>query len=144
MSDRKCQPITQKNIILNPIYLDTHIHTSANPNQVNEDYDIDLLVKKIHEFNGNSDFLISLTDHNMVNKSAYLKAVALSLNIILGVELHIRNYDNCPAYHCHIYFDLKEITGDILDDINKKLDELYPKKEVEKRDPTIPTIPRNN
>ncbi|MCK0192755.1 ATPase [Arenibacter sp. F20364] len=125
---------------MNPIYLDTHIHTSANPNQVNEDYDIDLLVKKIHEFNGNSDFLISLTDHNMVNKSAYLKAVALSLNIILGVELHIRNYDNCPAYHCHIYFDLKEITGDILDDINKKLDELYPKKEVEKRDPTIPTI----
>lgn len=94
---------------LNPIYLDTHIHTSVNPNQANDSYDIDLLVKNIHKFNENSDFLISLTDHNMVNKSAYLKAISLNLNIILGVELHIRNYDNCPAYHCHIYFNLKKL-----------------------------------
>ena len=125
---------------MNPIYLDTHIHTSANPNQVNEDYDIDLLVTKIYEFNENSEFLISLTDHNMINKSAYLKAIALNLNIILGVELHIKNYNNCPAYHCHIYFDLKEITEVIIDDINNKLDALYPNKEVVKKDPNIPTI----
>jgi len=125
---------------LNPIYLDTHIHTSANPNEVNNDYDIEMLITKIHDFNGNSEFLISLTDHNMVNKNAYQKAIALNLNIILGVELHIRNYDDCPAYHCHIYFDLKIITEDILDDINKKLDELYPDKIVQKNDPKIPSI----
>ena len=125
---------------MNPIYLDTHIHTSENPNEVNNDYDIELLVKKIHDFNGNSDFLISLTDHNMVNKNAYQKAVALNLNIILGVELHIRNYDGCPAYHCHIYFDIKVITDEILDDINTKLDELYPDKIVRKDDPQIPSI----
>ena len=47
-----------------------------------------------------------------------LKAVELGLNIILGVELHIRNYANCPAYHCHIYFDLKEITDIVSDSIN--------------------------
>lgn len=125
---------------MNPIYLDTHIHTSENPNEVNNDYDLETLIEKIHEFNDNSEFLISLTDHNMVNKRAYLKAVDLNINIILGVELHIRNYDNCPAYHCHIYFDLKEITEEIIDDINDRLDILYPNKVVEKRDPSIPTI----
>lgn len=125
---------------MNPIYLDTHIHTSENPDEVNNDYDIEMLVRKIREFNGDSEFLISLTDHNMVNKSAYQKAIALNLNIILGVELHIRNYDGCPAYHCHIYFDLKVITELILEDVNKKLGELYPNKVVQKSDPKIPTI----
>ncbi len=125
---------------MNPIYLDTHIHTSENPDVVNEDYDIDLLIQRIHLFNGDSEFLISLTDHNMINKAAYIKAVELGINIILGVELHIRNYNNCPSYHCHIYFDLNIITEGILDDINNKLDELYPKKVVEKKDPNIPTI----
>lgn len=125
---------------MKPIYIDTHIHTSANPNEVNKDYDLETLVKKIHTFNGNSEFLISLTDHNMVNKSAYLKAVDLNLNILLGVELHIKNYPNCPAYHCHIYFDLEIINEELIDDINKKLDELYPNKEVNKLDESIPTI----
>uniref|UniRef100_UPI0032176271 hypothetical protein n=1 Tax=uncultured Draconibacterium sp. TaxID=1573823 RepID=UPI0032176271 len=125
---------------MNPIYLDTHIHTSDDPNKGNEDYDLETLVEKIEEFNNNSEFLISITDHNMVNKSAYLKAKALNLNIILGVELHIRNYDGCPAYHCHIYFDLDEITELSIDDINDKLNELYPNKVVEKTDSSIPTI----
>ena len=55
---------------MNPIYLDTHIHTSENPNEVNNDYDIELLVEKIHECNAKSDFLISLTDHNMVDRKS--------------------------------------------------------------------------
>lgn len=125
---------------MNPIYLDTHIHTSDNPKEVNNSYDLDTLVKKIREFNNDSVFLISLTDHNMVNKSAYLKAKAQSLNIILGVELHIKNYVGCPAYHCHIYFDLDEITEEIIDDINNILNDLYPNKVVEKKDSSIPTI----
>lgn len=125
---------------MNPIYLDTHIHTSDDPNQINENYDLDLLVTKIKEFNGNSDFLISITDHNTINKKTYLEAISKGINIILGVELHIKNYDNCPAYHCHIYFDLEEIDEEIIDDLNTKLDELYPNKVVQKKDPTIPTI----
>lgn len=125
---------------MNPIYTDLHIHTSDNPDKPNENYDLDLLVKKILEFNKSSDFLISLTDHNFINTKAYLKAKELGVNIILGVELHIKNYEGCPAYHCHIYFDIDEIEEGVLDDLNQKLNELYPKKVVQKLDPTIPTI----
>jgi energy-coupling factor transporter ATP-binding protein EcfA2 len=125
---------------MNPIYTDLHIHTSDNPDKPNENYDVELLVKKILEFNKNSDFLISLTDHNFINTKAYLKAKELSINIILGVELHIKNYEGCPAYHCHIYFDIEEISEIILDELNTKLNELYPKKVIEKIDPSIPSI----
>ena len=59
---------------MEPIYVDTHIHTSQDANNPNVDYDVAALVKAIRDYNGNSDFLISLTDHNMINKSAYLKA----------------------------------------------------------------------
>ena len=125
---------------MNPIYIDIHIHTSDNPNQINENYDVELLIRKIREFNKDSDFLLSLTDHNVINKTAYLQAVELGINIILGVELHIKNYSNCPAYHCHIYFDLPEIKESIIDDLNAKLNTLYPNKVVEKMDSSIPSI----
>lgn len=125
---------------MNPIYIDTHIHTFPDPNNPNQKYDLDTLIKKIKEFNGDSDFLISLTDHNFINKSAYLEAVSKNINIILGVELHIRNYEGRPAYHCHIYFNLKEITDSVIDDLNQILDKLYPQKVVEKTDPRIPNI----
>lgn len=125
---------------MNPIYTDLHIHTSDNPDKPNENYDLDFLVKKILEFNKNSEFLISLTDHNFINTKTYLRAKELGINIILGVELHIKNYEGCPAYHCHIYFDIEELTETILDELNEKLNQLYPKKVVEKLDPTIPSI----
>lgn len=125
---------------MNLLYTDLHIHTSDDPNHLNESYNLELLIQKIKEFNGNSEFLISLTDYNVINKRAYLKAIELELNIILGVELHIKNYESSPAYHCHIYFDLPAITESFIDDINTKLNRLYPSKVVEKTDPTIPTI----
>lgn len=125
---------------MNPVYLDLHIHTSDNPNNVNDNYDLELLVKKILETNKDSEFLISLTDHNVINKKAYLKAKELGINIIIGVELHIRNYDDCPAYHCHIYFDIEVISETIIDDLNEKLNQLYPTRVIEKLDPTIPSI----
>ena len=125
---------------MKPIYIDLHIHTSENANQVNENYDVGLLVQKIREFNNDSEFLISLTDHNVVNRNAYIKAIELGINIILGVELHIKNYTDSPAYHCHIYFDLQDINKVVIDDINQKLLELYPNKVVEKKDSSIPTI----
>lgn len=125
---------------MEPVFLDVHIHTSDDPNNLNPNYDIDTLIKKINEFTGNSTFLISITDHNTVNKRAYLNAKSKGINLILGVELHIRNYDNCPPYHAHIYFNLQDITEPIIDDINKKLDTHYKNKVVSKDDTTIPRL----
>jgi hypothetical protein len=54
---------------MNPIYLDLHIHTSENPNQIDENYDLECLIRKIKEHNNNSDFLISLTDQGVRQNS---------------------------------------------------------------------------
>jgi hypothetical protein len=125
---------------MNPIYIDLHIHTSEDPNSLNKAYDIDLLNKNILKFTNNSDYLISLTDHNTINEDIYLKAVEKGLNIIVGVELHIKNYDECPAYHGHIYFNIEAIDKAVLRDLNNKLDKLYPNKVVNKADDSIPKI----
>ena len=127
---------------MTPIYIDLHIHTSEDPNSLNKSYDIDLLDQNIKKFTSNSDYLISLTDHNTINQEAYLKALKKGINMIVGVELHIKNYEECPAYHCHIYFNLDKINKTILSDINAKLDILYPNKIVNKADKSIPKIER--
>ncbi|MDD5052585.1 MAG: hypothetical protein PHO27_07640 [Sulfuricurvum sp.] len=111
-----------------PIYLDLHIHTSENEENLNLNYDVDLLLSKIAEVSSNSDFLISLTDHNTINKNAYIRLLEKTNNVILGVELHIKNAETRPPYHCHLYFNLDMITEDAIDDINHILDELYPEK----------------
>jgi hypothetical protein len=125
---------------MNPVYIDLHIHTSTDPTSLNESYDLKLLLDKINQMTDNSDYLISLTDHNTINETVYLKAAELNINIIVGVELHIKNYDTSPAYHCHIYFKFDSINSDVLKDLNKKLDKLYPKKVIEKNDSSIPKI----
>ena len=122
------------------IYVDLHIHTSEDPNSLNKYYDIELLDKNIKKLTNNTEYLISLTDHNTINEDIYLKAVEKGMNIIVGVELHIKNYDECPAYHCHIYFNLEKIEKTFLKDINKKLDRLYPNKVVNKADKTLPKL----
>lgn len=127
-------------IYMDPIYIDLHIHTSEDPNSLNKSYNIDLLDKNIRKFTNNSKYLISLTDHNTINEDIYLKAIEKGINIILGVELHIKNYDDCPAYHGHIYFNLEFIDKTVLKDLNKKLDKLYPNKIVNKTDKSIPKI----
>ncbi|MBS1571800.1 MAG: PHP domain-containing protein [Bacteroidetes bacterium] len=127
---------------MTPVYIDLHIHTSEDPNSLNKSYDIDLLDRNIKKFNGNSDYLISLTDHNTINEEVYLKALKKGINIIVGVELHIKNYEECPAYHCHIYFNLDKIDKSVLSDINSKLDILYPNKVVNKADKSIPKLER--
>ena len=58
---------------MNPIYIDLHIHTSEDPNSLNKSYNINLLEKNIRKFTSNSDYLISLTDHNTINEDIYLK-----------------------------------------------------------------------
>lgn len=115
---------------MKPIFIDLYIHTSENPDDLNQSYDLDLLKEKIEKEAEGSPYLISLTDHNTVNKPIYLKAVEKFENILLGVELHVRNHDFKKPYHCHIYFNLEQINTTSIDDINAILNELYPKKIV--------------
>jgi len=122
------------------VYIDLHIHTSENPDNLNSSYDIDLLINKIKKFSNNSEYLISLTDHNTINKVVYLKAKTKINNLLLGAELHVRNYQEANPYHCHIYFNIKNISEEIIDDINEKLNKLYPKKVVNKKNDNIPSL----
>ena len=67
---------------MKPIFIDLHIHTSEKPDKLNKSYDLDLLKEKIEEIAEDSDYLISLTDHNTINKPVYLKAVDKFENIL--------------------------------------------------------------
>ena len=120
------------------IYTDLHIHTSESADSLNEDYDVNMLISKVKEFSDvdTSDIMLSLTDHNVINKDAYTKILSIKdINIILGVELHIRNYDECKPYHCHMFFDIDQSKIlENIDSINKILNDLYPKKMVNKLD----------
>lgn len=125
---------------MHPVYIDLHIHTSENPDSLNESYDLDKLKTRIEETAEDSEYLISITDHNTINKYVYLKAVEKFQHLILGVELHIRNYENADPYHCHIFFNLKQIDSENIDAINLKLDELYPKKVISSTNENIPRL----
>jgi len=125
---------------MKPVFLDFHIHTSPNANKPNQNYEIGILKQKIEEIADGSEYLISLTDHNFVNKTAYLQAVQVIDNLLLGVELHVRNFDEAKPYHCHILFKLDEITESIIDDLNEILDNLYPNKVVKNSDTSIPKL----
>ena len=72
----------------------------------------------------------------MINKKAYEKLLdSFDVNVILGVELHIRNYSDADPYHCHIFFDIPKLKIlENIDAINNILSELYPKKMVDKTD----------
>ena len=133
---------------MKPVYLDLHIHTSENPDKLEENYDLDTLLEQVSKNANDADFLISLTDHNTINKKVYLdlykkiKSDYDGSNLILGVELHIqidKKDKEAKAYHCHLFFDT-EITKENLDEISNKLDDLFLIKEVKKKDINIPTI----
>lgn len=111
---------------MEPIYIDLHIHTSEDSNKLNNHYDVVKLVEKVKETAKSENVLISLTDHNRINKIAY-KELDGKIDFLVGVELHIRNVDNCPPYHCHFYFNLdkNEFLAEI-DKINTLLEKLYP------------------
>ncbi|WP_302761341.1 hypothetical protein [Phocaeicola coprocola] len=124
---------------MEPVYIDLHIHTSKDANNPNLEYDIAELVRRIKDINGNSDYLISFTDHNMINKSAYMKAKALGVNVILGAELHIKLHADVKSYHCHIFFN-SLITEENIDGLNLILNKLYPNKLPNRDDDSIPDI----
>ncbi|MCR5349376.1 MAG: hypothetical protein K6E20_00135 [Acholeplasmatales bacterium] len=126
---------------MKPCYIDIHIHTSENANNLNKEYDVDTLKNKIELAAGGNNYLISLTDHNTINEDAYEKMIQKGINFIVGVELHVKNYEKCPAYHCHFFFKTdKSNCLNTIKDINKKLDELYPNKVPELLDENIPTL----
>lgn len=125
---------------MQPVFLDFHIHTSDDPESLNDNYDVDELKSKIEEIADGSEYLISFSDHNTINKKAYLDAAEKIKNLLIGVELHIRNYDLARPYHCHILFNVEKIDDETIDLLNKKLDELYPKKVVSNEDTSIPKL----
>lgn len=120
-------------------YVDIHIHTSENPNDLTTDYKVSELLSNVRKISGNNQILLSLTDHNTINKSAYLELINEDVSVILGVELHIKKYLDAPPYHCHIIFNT-EINKETIDSLNAKLDELYPNKVVKDDDENTPTI----
>lgn len=127
--------------MLQPVYVDIHIHTSDNPNLPNEDYNVDVLVSRLKKMAKNKPILVSLTDHNTVNKKAYIELCKKIDYVMLGVELHIRKYEEAPPYHCHILFECEASEANI-DAINAILDELYPDKVLTDDTANIPNIER--
>lgn len=125
---------------MKPIYLDLHIHTSENPNVPNDKYDIDTLLAKVKEVSKTDSFMLSLTDHNMINEKAYMELKTKTDNILLGAELHIRNYPDVSPYHCHIFFNTRSIEKDTISHINSILNTLYPDKIITDETEKIPTI----
>ena len=98
---------------MEPVYVDVHIHTSENPDSLNQNYDIDTLFEKVRAQAQGQHGLISLTDHNTINKKAYLDAIAkcgTDIHLLLGVELHIHYSVDTEAYHCHISVSYTHLT----------------------------------
>ena len=124
---------------MEPVFIDFHIHTSSNFESPNEDYDLGELKAGVEKIANGQPYLISLTDHNFINKKVYVQANQEIEHILLGVELHVRNYAECKPYHCHMIFNIEEIDESVIDDINEKLDHLYPKKTVSNED-DIPSL----
>lgn len=123
---------------MEPVYLDLHIHTSKNPDQLDASYDVATLHEKIRACAAGAPYLISLTDHNTMNKAAYLNAILFFPNLLMGAELHVRNYPDEQPYHCHIFFR-NPVSAESIDALNRVLDTLYPQKSVCASD-KIPTI----
>ncbi len=124
---------------MKPIYIDIHIHTSDNPNKINEEYNVRILLEKVKSLTGDSEHLLSLSDHNTINKSVYIRLNEIADNVILGAELHIKNHESKPPYHCHILFNVP-ITEEHIDIINESLDKLYPDKIVTKEMEWVPHL----
>ncbi len=125
---------------MNPTFIDIHIHTSENPDKLNPNYDVNSLYENVTKVAHEADTLISLSDHNVINENAYLKALHKFPNMLIGCELHIRNYQNKPPYHCHILFGTPTIDHETISKINESLLKLYPKKVVKNADTNIPEI----
>ena len=100
------------------------------------------MFSKIRYASQGQQSLISLTDHNTINKKVYLEALkkcGCDIHLLLGVELHIHYVKETEAYHCHMLFK-NAISEQVIDEVNAILNKLYVKKQVEKKDVNIPTL----
>lgn len=51
---------------MEPVYIDIHIHTSSNPDTLNENYDVETLFSKVRSKAQGQNILLSFTDHNVI------------------------------------------------------------------------------
>ena len=129
---------------LQPYYCDMHIHTYPDANRRGSGYNCGALLTNVRRDAGGHRIVISLTDHNTINKEAYKELAELGaddVTPILGVELHVRSNGKRP-YHAHAYFDSSVTDDAFIDSLNEKLDRLYPDKLPSKDDKSIPTLPQ--
>lgn len=57
------------------IYTDLHIHTSEDADNINTCYDVNTLIENVKSFCNSDNILLSLTDHNTINKNAYVELI---------------------------------------------------------------------
>lgn len=129
---------------IEPFYCDMHIHTYQNANSRDGSvYDIDSLFERVRKGAKGHRAVISLTDHNVINKDAYERALAAcgdDIVLILGVELHVKSNGPKP-YHAHAYFNAPLDDLAVIDRLNILLDKLYSDKLPGKGDSSIPQLP---
>ena len=114
---------------MKPTFVDIHIHTGETANSLPENYNVKKLVENVRKIAKTYEVLLSLSDHNTINKSAYLNLVKENVNVLISAELHIKKYDDAPPYHCHIIFNC-DVNEESIDNLNTILDTLYPDKIV--------------
>lgn len=129
---------------LRPFYSDMHIHSYADAN--NRDgaiYNHAELLSKVAGRAKGCDALISITDHNVINASAY-NAISTdkpsSIHVLLGVEVTVSSNGKKP-YHAHLYFSTSPTDMRAISEINAILDNLYPNKLPSIGKDKIPTLP---
>ena len=96
-----------------------HIHTYPDANRRGSGYNCGALLTNVRRDARGHRIVISLTDHNTINKEAYKELAELGaddVTPILGVELHVRSNGKRP-YHAHAYFD-SSVTDDAFIDGN--------------------------
>lgn len=129
---------------IEPFYCDMHIHTYQNANSRDgSTYGIDSLFERIRKDAKGHKAVVSLTDHNVINKDAYERALAAcgdDIVLILGVELHVKS-NGAKPYHAHAYFNEPLDNLTVIDRLNTILDKLYPNKLPSKDEPSIPQLP---
>lgn len=129
---------------IDPFYCDMHIHTYADANKrEGTAYDIESLLARVRQGAKGHSAVISLTDHNTINKNAYMDALAQAgddIILILGVELHVKSNGPKP-YHAHAYFNVDLCDLAVIDRLNCLLNKLYPDKLPCKDNPPIPQLP---
>ncbi|BAR96550.1 hypothetical protein PI172_1822 [Prevotella intermedia] len=54
---------------MEPVYIDIHIHTLSNPDNLNVDYDVETLFSKVRSKAQGQSILLSFTDYGAQNEA---------------------------------------------------------------------------